>query len=346
MENRHASFEDAPRMEQVEATIDSWQRRRLPERLERLVSTSGEGGMIEVARLVSKSLSEIQSVGYKSRLEVKVISWLYDFIRINIKRGRVFDLGEVLLRGHADCFGYSKLFTLLGRLLSLNVGILEVVVDNAGRYVPHTACLVKLSDGGLRFVDLWYGSTNIKHKRLGLQVKRGDVWSVEDLEMRELGNMEEVCYLPDSCVDAITLYIRGNRHLERQEFDAAIECYSKAIGLYPGNARLFYNRAIAYENLSEYKRANADYTQALGDDAAVTRVLATEHDAVISLLDLDARGIDNLAQEIYLLRKGFLTGREVALAGVARKFGLSETETRTILSRVEAELSAYREIVY
>ena len=340
MANRHVAFEDTPRWEQVEEVIHGWHRPRLPDRLEHVIPNSGEGGVLAVARVVRKSLSKIPSVLYKRRLEVKVISWLYDFIRENIKRGRVFDLGEVLQRGSADCLGYAKLFTLLGRRLGLNVGVVEVVVDNAGRHVPHTACLVILSDGRRRLVDLWYGSTNIKHKRLGLQVKQGSIWSVRDLEIRELVDIKGVSYLPDTCIDAITLYIRGNRHLEQQEFDAAIKCYSKAIGLYPGNARLFYNRAIAYENLGEYEQADADYAQALSNDADVTRVLATEHDVVTSLLDLDARGIDSLAQDMYLLYKGLVTGKEVPLAGVAIKFGLSEIETRNILFSVEAKLSA------
>ncbi|MBA7602107.1 hypothetical protein ES703_09193 [subsurface metagenome] len=329
-------FDDAPEMGQVEAVINGWQRPELPDRLKHLAQTSGEGSVMKLARLVGKNLAQIQSNRYKMQLEV--ISWLYDFIRASVKRGRVFDLGEVLLQGSADCLGYAKLFTLLGRLFGLDVGVIEVVIDNRGRYVPHTAVLVRLENHRLRFVDLWYGSKNIRHKRLGLQVKQDGAWRIEDLEVRKLGSREEVRYLPDLCVDAITLYIRGNQHLERREFTTAIECYSKAIRLYPGNARFFYNRAIAYENVGEHETANADYAQALGSDAAIIRILATEHDEVISLLDLDARGIDSPAQDIYLLYNGFATGREVPPAGVAKKFGLSEAGVRDILSSVKAKL--------
>ena len=205
--------------------------------------------------------------------------------------------------------------------------------------MPHTAVLVRLGNRHWRFVDLWYGSKNIKHKRMGLQVKRGRVCKIEDLELRELGDREGIGYLPDLCIDAITLYIRGNRHLDRQEFDSAVKCYLEAIGLYPGNARFFYNRAVAYENLGEHQKADADYAQALGSDTALIRVLAREHDEVISLLDLDDKGIGNLAQEMYLLHKGFATGKEVPLLGVARRFGLPETETRAVLSSVEAKLA-------
>jgi len=329
-------FDDAPEMGQVEAVISGWQRPELPDRLKHLAQTCGEGSVMELARLVGESLAQIQSNRYKMQLEV--ISWLYDFIRASVKRGRVFDLGEVLVQGSADCLGYAKLFTLLGRLFGLDVGVIEVVIDNRGRYVPHSAVLVRLENHRLRFVDLWYGSKNIRHKRLGLQVKQGRAWRIEDLEVRKLSSQEEVCYLPDRCVDAITLYIRGNQHLERQEFATAIERYSKAIRLYLGNARFFYNRAIAYENVGEHEKANADYAQALGSDAALIRILATEHDEVISLLNLDARGIGSPAQDIYLLYNGFATGREFPLAGVAKKFGLSEAEVRDILSSVKAKL--------
>lgn len=298
--------------------------------------------MVELACLAKAKVSEMQCSSYKKRLEVMLISWLYDLIRTNVKRGRVFDLRQVLLQSSADCLGYAKLFTLLGRLFGLDAGIIEVVVDNAGRYVPHTACLVKLCNGRQRFVDLWYGSTNIKHNRLGLRVRRGGIWNVEDLELSELDSIE-VCYLPDPYANAITLYIRGNQHLERQGFAAAIECYSQALRLYPNNARFYYNRAVAYESLGEFEKAKADYAQALADDEAIIRVLATEHDEIVSLINLDAKGIGNLAQEMYLLHKGFATGKQGTLPEVARRFGFSETGARDILSAVEAKLTIGKE---
>ena len=78
----------------------------------------------------------------------------------------------------------------------------------------------------------------------------------------------------------------------------------------------------------------------MGDDAAITRILAREHDEVIALLELDAREIGNLAQEMYLLHKGFTTGKEVPLPRIARKLSLPETEARAILSSVEANLAS------
>jgi len=336
--NKIVSFNDAPEMEQVSAIIDGWHRVELPKLLKNYVPVSSWESGLELAPRIKAKLAGIPNSGQKSQLEDAGTGWLYDFIRANVKRGRVFDLREVLSQRSADCLGYAKLFTLLGRVCGVGIGVIEVVIDNAGRYVPHTACLAKLADGQLRFVDLWYGSKNINHQRMGLRVKRGRIWRIEDLTLKELSNPEDVSYLPDSGVNAITRYILGNRHLDRKDFTSAIECYSEAIRLYPHNARFYYNRAVTYENLGEHEKAKADYAQALRNDAAVIRILATEHDEVTGLIELDAKGIENKAQEIYLLYKGFTTGEEVPLAEVARGFGLSKTEARAILSSVEAKL--------
>ncbi|MFC1939867.1 tetratricopeptide repeat protein [Chloroflexota bacterium] len=331
-ENAIVTFDDAPEIEELEKVTDSWHRTEPPRGLESVSLASGIRGRGKIKH----RLNTIKSSRYRSRFEVKVISWLYDFIRANIKRGRIFDLREVLQAGGADCLGYAKLFTLLGRLFGLDTGIIEVVIDNKGRYAPHTAILVRLSNHRLRFVDLWYGSKNIKHKKLGLSVKRGTTWQVEDIEMSALNSLEEIGYLPDHCVNAITHYIRGNRHLNQQEFDIAIRYYSKAIDLYSTNARFFYNRATAYENLGQQEKASADYSQALSDEDAIIRILAREHDEVTSLLNLDAQGVDNLAQEMYLLHKGFTTGNEVPISVVAKKFGLPEAGIKAILSSISA----------
>lgn len=276
-----ALFEDAPQPEQLPLFINPWRRPAPPGGLADVTLAFTAGG----ENIIRRQLGRTKSRRHKNQLEVKLISWLYDFIRTNVKRGRLFDLGEVLQQGSADCLGYSKLFTLLGRLLGLDVGVIEVVIDNEGRYVPHTAILVSLTNQQPRLVDLWYGAKSILHQRLGLSVRRGGVWQIEDVDLPALRNLEAVSHLPDSCVNAITRYIRGNRHLNRQEFASAIRCYSAAIVLYPGNARFFYNRAIAYENLGEAEKATADYNQALSSEAAVIRVLAKEHDAVTSLIN-------------------------------------------------------------
>src|SRR5512136_116036 len=102
----------------------------------------------------------------ENMLEKVIIDWLYDFIRLNVKRGRIFDLREVLKTGRADCLGYAKLFSVLGIRWGLDLGVVEILIDNRGQSVPHSAALVKLADSSSQFVDFWYGCRSIQHRRL------------------------------------------------------------------------------------------------------------------------------------------------------------------------------------
>jgi hypothetical protein len=113
-ENPYVSFKDAPQMAQLESVINGWHKPRWPQGLKPILPTSGKSSVVELACLAKAKVSEMQCSSYKRRLEVMLISWLYDLIRINVKRGRVFDLRQVFLQSSADCLGYAKLFTLLG----------------------------------------------------------------------------------------------------------------------------------------------------------------------------------------------------------------------------------------
>jgi len=260
-----------------------------------------------------------------------------------VKRGRIFQLRDVLHHRQADCLGYAKLLHSLGQRFGLDIGIVEIVIDNGGRYTPHYVNLIKLSPGRRQFMDLWYGSRDIRHRRIGAQVKEGRRWRTKDLDWDELEEVEDIRGLPSPSVDGITHYILGNRHLERgirdadrEELDSAIAHYSKAINLYPGYARAYFNRAIAYENEGKYEKANLDYAQALRDKASQIRVLATEHEEVIQLLELDRANIGMKEQEIYLLRRGFITGEQTSSADIAKRYGISESEVDDIISTIES----------
>jgi tetratricopeptide (TPR) repeat protein len=283
----------------------------------------------------------------KAESELALSNWLYDLVRRNVKRGRVFEVRDVLIQRQADCLGYAKLMTCLGRRFALEIGIIEVVIDNAGRRLPHYINIVRLSSGGTRFMDLWYGSKNITHLRIGAWVKERGKWRVKDLDWNELESLEDIKGLPLSLVDGITHYIMGNRHLEkgiretnREELDRAIAEYDKAISLYPGYARAYFNKAIAYENKGERGKASSDYAWALRDEASQIRVLAREHEDVIRLMELDRTRIEAREQEIYLLRKGFITGEAVASTDVASRYRISESEAGRVISTIERELIA------
>jgi len=282
--------------------------------------------------------------GKEMESELAMLNWLYDLIKRNVKRGRIFQLRDVLLHQQADCLGYAKLLNHLGPRFGLDIGIVEVVIDNGGRYTPHYVNLLRFSTGGRQFMDLWYGSRDIRHRRIGAQVKEGRIWRIKDLNWDELGKVKDIRGLPPTSVDGITHYILGNRHLERgirdadrEELDSAIAHYSKAINLYPGYARAYFNRAIAYENEGKYEKARLDYAQALRDEASQIRVLATEHEEVIQLMELDRANIGMKDQEIYLLRRGFITGEQMPSADIAKRYGISESEVDDIISAIETK---------
>jgi tetratricopeptide (TPR) repeat protein len=277
-------------------------------------------------------------------MESSLIGWLYEAIRLNIKRGRLFEIDRVLRECHADCLGYATLFQQIGKRLGLHTGIVEVVIDNAGRLVPHVINIARLSDDTTRFIDLWYGSKNIRHRRLGLMVKGKGRWQIIDADWRELRHFRNFKGLPPRCVDAITSYMIGNRHLERgirfsdaTELDDAIRCYTAAIARYPQNARLYFNRAVAYENLGNGEAAEADYAVALRDEASRIRVQARQHDEVVRLMALDQIGMSSSDQEMYLLRKGFVTGSELPTERVAARYRTPANEVNRITAEVEAQ---------
>ena len=258
------------------------------------------------------------------------VDLLYRLVRSNIKRGRAFELDVVLSTRRADCLGYTRLFFALGRF-GLELGIIEVLIDNAGRYVPHHVNLLNLPDGTRRFMDAWYGSTDINHRRIGALVDGRP----EDIDSGELKKIHDIEGLPDYCIEAITLYIKGNRCLERDELDRAIKYYSGAIDLYPNNSRAFYNRAIAHERKGVTAEAELDYARALKDESSLIRVLART-DELESLIALDEKDISEEEQDIYLWHKGFKTGAPAEYGEIGRKYEIPPEEIEKIISKVES----------
>lgn len=265
--------------------------------------------------------------------QMAVVDWLYRLVWSNVKRGRVFELGEVLSTRCADCLGYARLFSALGTKFGIELGVVEVLIDNAGRYVPHHANILRLVDGSYRFIDAWYGSTHINHRRIGALVNG----KPRDINREEISQIHDLKGLPEYCLDAITLYIKGNRRLEKGEFDSAIKFYSRAIELYPNNSRAFYNRALAYEGKGDQERAELDYAQALKDESGIIRVRATTCN-LEELIKLDEKGFGEREQDIYLWHKGFKTGEIVGYEAIAREYGVSLEEIKHIILRIEAHV--------
>jgi tetratricopeptide (TPR) repeat protein len=330
--------------EELDLALDRWPWPQIPKELSAVVKT--DKGIKDIAAQVKEGIAKVEHPEERARLESVALDWLYGLIRGNINRGRAFELGDVLTTGCADCLGYAKLFSTLGSEFGLDIGIVEVIIDNAGRYVPHPINIFKLSNRRGQLIDPWYGSKNINHRRVGIQVKEGDEWKIEDINWDKLKILEDVRGLPQECIDAITYYIWGNRHLEQgihyssgEENDKAIECYTKAIKLYPHNARFYFNRAIALENKGEQEKAERDYTKALKDEASQIRVLAKEYEEIIQLIELDKMKISSRDQGMYLLRKGYISGDEVAVEDVAAEYGIPKKDAEQIIQQIEARLS-------
>jgi hypothetical protein len=334
-------FMDSPGPVKVREVIRRWRAPEGPLKFSGIPGCSGQFKFGESRNSGREKPVPLASLTSSLKSQKVLIGWLYAFIRFNVKRGRIFNLTEVLETGRADCLGYAKLFTWLGRECGLDAGVVEVIIDIRGAIVPHTTALTRLADGRLQFTDLWYGALNIRHRRLGLRVKEGHHWRVRDIDSAALKNGPGVSYLTDSCVDGITLYIEGNRFLQNREYPRAVEKYSAAIERYPENARIFYNRAIALENLGETTQAQADYSQALQDAPSLTRTLATQEEDIVGLMRLDEENIPETAQQAFLLHQGFITGRPESPAGISKKLGWTITAVKAGLASVE-ELLAKR----
>lgn len=262
----------------------------------------------------------------RSQLELEVAEWLFELVRANVKRGRAFELEEVLATRQADCLGYARLLTFFGSRFGLDMGVVEVIIDLAGRHVPHHANLLNLSSGDRRLLDLWYASPNISHRRIGALADG----KLRDLDREELPAIRQLRGLPRSCLRAITLYIQGNRRLERNELAEAISLYTQAIRLYPQNSRAFYNRGVAFEKKGDRRRAEEDYRRALSDEASLARVLARVEE-LEKLIELDAKGLSREEQEVYLLHQGFRTGTELSAEEISRRLGMPLKRVKEVL---------------
>jgi tetratricopeptide (TPR) repeat protein len=310
----------------LDSVLADWRMPELPLELGRTASYKPH--LETFSRLIRQRLFD--EAEDTNQIQIAALDWLYRLVRSNIKRGRVFELDEVLSTRHADCLGYAKLFSALGPVFGLELGIVEVLIDNAGRYVPHHMNLFSLHNGTRRFIDAWYGSTDINHPRMGALVNGRP----RDVNSEELDRIGDLKGLPEHCIEVVTLYIRGNRYLERDELDKAIKCYSEAIKLYPSNSRAFYNRALARERKGEMGKAELDYAEALKDESSLIRVLATT-DALESLIMLDGKGISEEEQEIYLWHEGFKTGRRTEYEEIGKKYGISSGKVKKIITKVE-----------
>ncbi|MGY6529840.1 MAG: tetratricopeptide repeat protein [Cyanobacterium sp.] len=105
----------------------------------------------------------------------------------------------------------------------------------------------------------------------GLNFNNSEMGGVESSLAEEVENPQNgaVEMGEDSSVnldDAQIFYNRGNELRDSQDYEEAIEQYSRAIELNPNYVDAYYNRGLTYADLKDFDRAIADYTQAITID--------------------------------------------------------------------------------
>ncbi len=253
-------------------------------------SMAGEGWFDELAKTSSTALSHVLEPATRRQREEELIDWLYALVRRNIKRGRFWELPQILTQRQADCLGYARILSFLASDFGLNAGVVEVVQDNGGRYVPHYVCLVNLADGHKRLVDPWYGSANIHHRLMVARVVEAGKLVVKQLSIGALESAPEAYGLSPEQLAGLSFYILGNSSLDHDMETEAVECYDASLWLYPANPKTLFNRAVALERLRQGKQAQTDYHRAFSIDPSLVRILATIEDIEV-LPKLDEKGI-------------------------------------------------------
>lgn len=290
----------------------------------------------EIAQRSKEIVTSLREPAITNKQE-QLVDWLFTLVRHNIKRGRVWELSDVLSQRRADCLGYARILTVLAAHFGIDAGVVEVVQDNRGSYVPHYVCLVNLSGKKRRLIDGWYGSANIHHRLLTARVKEGDSWVTRQLSMKTLAAHPDVSGLSGEQVCGISLYVLGNSYLSQANDGEALRCYNSSLWLYPGNSRTLFNRAIVLERMGEDKEAQQGYRQAMSTESSVARVLATTED-IEQLIDLDERGIPEAEQSVYLMRNGFITGKGEEWEHIAQALGDSVPGVQAKYKSVEKAL--------
>ncbi|MBI2854861.1 MAG: hypothetical protein HYX87_08090 [Chloroflexi bacterium] len=283
--------------------------------------------LTKVLAACKSSLPGLAEPENRSRLESRIADWLYKVTRYNIKRGRYWELSNVLTRHSADCLGYARILSFLAVEGGLNAGIMEVIQDNRGRFVPHCVCALELSDGTKKYLDPWYGSPDIRHRLYLARVREDGKLVLKQLTPDEMDSALEVGSLSMMQIAGLSLYIIGNGYLARGMFTEAIECYHVSLWLFPTNTRTLFNRAVACERLGEKESAQTDYQQAFSLDPSIGRVIGTADDLEV-LMKLDEEDVPEEDQQIYLLRKGYITGKQEGWGEVARRCHTSAAQAK------------------
>lgn len=76
----------------------------------------------------------------------------------------------------------------------------------------------------------------------------------------------------------------GNMAYKNKEYQRAINCYTKAIQLNPGDANFYSNRALSYFNLGQYAQCVYDCDRATEMNPNLTKAWKKKASALVHLL--------------------------------------------------------------
>ncbi len=117
------------------------------------------------------------------------------------------------------------------------------------------------------FVEGYIGKSNFKNEKIPKELKE----NILDF-VRKFSNIEQDTVYNDliGFIDneknydtADSLFYQGNAQSSSEEYEKAMECYTKAIELNPQLAEAYNNRGFAKYSLQEYKEAIKDFTKTI-----------------------------------------------------------------------------------
>lgn len=106
---------------------------------------------------------------------------------------------------------------------------------------------------------------------------------------------------------------RGHLMESRGRFQEAIDAYTKALGLRPNDATIYYDRGVAFGRLKRWKEAVEDYTRAIEHDSEMARAYNNRATAYAQQRQFE-RAVVDFTKAIALDPRGALTYRNRGLA--------------------------------
>ena len=91
-------------------SLSSWQLPAIPNefKVDRIATLEQASGTIR------STVNQKRDIWSNSKIQLLAAEWLCEFVRQNVKRGRAFQLIDIVATRRADCLGYSKLLSTLG----------------------------------------------------------------------------------------------------------------------------------------------------------------------------------------------------------------------------------------